>query len=267
MIDWTHWHNEPLLVGALVLAAWLYALAVGPWRFRIAPTTRFPRAAAARFACGLIAFYLAVGSPLDQVGERFLFCAHMLQHMVIVYLAAALLITGTPGWLLDAALRPRPLRAGLRLPTRPVVAAVLYALCLSAWHVPAFYDAALRNKPLHIVQHLMFFGVAVLMWWPLLTPSRVLPRLAPGAQILYLVGVGGLQMPLVAALSFSREVFYPTYQFAPRLTVLTPREDQILGGALMGVGSMFVTLGILTWCFYCWYRQSEAPASPLAARP
>ncbi|RME68784.1 MAG: cytochrome c oxidase assembly protein, partial [Verrucomicrobia bacterium] len=42
MVDWTHWHNEPLLIGALTLACWAYALAVGPWRFRIAPGAPFP---------------------------------------------------------------------------------------------------------------------------------------------------------------------------------------------------------------------------------
>ena len=60
MIVWTHWHNEPLLIGTLAVVAWAYALAIGPWRFRLAPHTSFPRGAATCFAGALLVFYLAV---------------------------------------------------------------------------------------------------------------------------------------------------------------------------------------------------------------
>ena len=81
MIDWSHWHNEPYLIGGLVLSGWLWAVLAGPLRRRFAPTgTPFPRAQAWAFYSALVVFYLAVGSPLDQIGERFLFSAHMLQH-------------------------------------------------------------------------------------------------------------------------------------------------------------------------------------------
>jgi len=257
VVSWTHWHNEPLLVGTLVLAAWVYALVVGPWRFRLAPGQAFPRAEAWRFYIGIVVFYLAVGSPLDQIGERYLFSAHMVQHMIIVYLAAPLVLTGLPVWWLDRVIDRPVLRPLVRWLSQPVVAAVVYALCLSLWHVPAAYDAALREKLIHVVQHLMFFGVAVVLWWPLVSPSRVAPRRPPGVQILYVIGMGGLQFPLVAFLNFSREALYPTYEFAPRLLDLTPREDQVLGGTIMGIGGMFITLGLISWSFYCWHRQSE----------
>src|ERR1022692_4343179 len=83
MIDWRHWHNEPFLTGGLILAGWLYAILAGPLRARLAPGLPFPRAAAALFYAALAIFYVAVGSPLDQVGERFLLSAHMVQHLLI----------------------------------------------------------------------------------------------------------------------------------------------------------------------------------------
>ncbi len=265
MVSWTHWHNEPLLVGTLVLAAWLYALGVGPWRFRLAPGEGFPRAAVARFYAGIATFYLAVGSPLDQIGEQFLFSAHMLQHMIIVYLAAPLVLTGLPVWWLDRVIDRPVVRPVVRAATAPVAAAVIYALSVSLWHIPGAYEAALRDKLVHVVQHLMFFGVALIQWWPLVSPSRVAPARPPGVQVLYLVGLGGLQFPLVAFLNFSREVLYPTYDFAPRLLNLTPHEDQVLGGAIMGVGGMFISLGLISWSFYRWTRQTEPdPAVPVS---
>ncbi len=268
MVDWTHWHNEPLLIGALVLASWLYALAVGPWRHRLSPGAEAPRAQIIRFACGMVVFYLAVGSPLDQIGERFLFSAHMLQHMIIVYLVAPLILTGMPAWLLDLPLRPPTARAVARVLFSPVVAAVAYVLCMSAWHVPVAYDLALRDKLVHVVQHLMFLAVALGFWWPLASPSRLVPQRPPAVQVLYVFGVGVLQFPLVAFLNFSREALYPTYAFAPRLINLSPRDDQVLGGALMGVGGMFIALGLVGRAFYQWAGKSPATdPSPVVPTP
>ena len=69
MIDWRHWHNEPYLVGGLVLIGWLWAVCAGPLRSRLAPGVPFPRGQAWRFYGSLLIFYLAVGSPLDQIGD------------------------------------------------------------------------------------------------------------------------------------------------------------------------------------------------------
>ena len=92
MIDWRHWHNEPYLVGGLVFLGWLYAILAGPLRARLAPGAPFPRAHAFQFYSALVIFYLAVGSPLDQIGERFLFVVHMLQHQLLIYPAAILFL-------------------------------------------------------------------------------------------------------------------------------------------------------------------------------
>src|SRR5690349_3014215 len=105
MIDWRHWHNEPWLIGGLVLIGWLWAILAGPWRQRLAPGAPFPRGHAIRFYLALLVFYLAVGSPLDQIGERFLFSAHMLQHQLLIYPAAILFLLGLPTWMVDFALR------------------------------------------------------------------------------------------------------------------------------------------------------------------
>ena len=258
VVDWTHWHNEPLLIGALVTAVWAYALSVGPWRHRIAPNAELPRWEIVRFCSGVLVFFLAVGSPLDQIGERYLFSAHMLQHMIIVYAAAPLLLSGLPTWLVDRPLNHRAIRGVGRILFVPVVAAVIYALCISIWHVPVAYELALRDKLVHVAQHLMFLAVSLAFWWPLASPSAIIPRRPPGVQVLYIFAVGVLQFPLVAFLNFSREALYPTYAFAPRLLDLTPREDQVLGGALMGVGGMFISLGLIGRAFYSWAGQSAA---------
>src|SRR4051812_23528274 len=125
MIDWRHWHNEPILVGGLVFLGWLWAILAGPMRARLLtqvglpPDRPYPRGAAFRFYGALLIFYCAVGSPLDQVAESYLFSAHMLQHLLLIYPAALLFLCGIPGWMIDPFLSSAPLRALVRFFTRP----------------------------------------------------------------------------------------------------------------------------------------------------
>jgi putative membrane protein len=259
MLDWTHWHNEPYLVGGLILLGWLYALATGPFRLRLAPPgTPFPRAHALRFHSGLVIFYLAVGSPLDQAGERFLLSAHMIQHQLIIYPAAILFLTGLPSWLVSHLAARPSVRLPFRLFTHPIATALLYTAVISVWHVPALYDWALRDRAVHILEHVTFFAVALLYWWPLLSPSREFPPARHAIQMLYLVAVTILMTPLFAYLAFSSEILYPTYEYAPRLFPdFDPAQDQLLGAAIMKLGGMFVTFLTLIWVFYRWYQHTE----------
>jgi putative membrane protein len=256
MIDWTHWHNEAYLVAGLILAGWLYALLAGPWRTDLGGE-EFPRSCAIRFALGLLLFYLTVGSPLDQIGERYLFWAHMTQHLLLVYPVALLVLTGIPSWMIRTVTGRPALRWFLRHLTHPVSATLIYIVVLSAWHLPGLYDLALRDKTVHIVQHLSFFFSAVLMWWPIASPSKEVPPITYAGQIIYIFFVGFFQIPLSAFLTFSNEILYPTYAYAPRIMGLTPLEDQVLGGIIMTVGTMIAKLSILSFAFYRWYQTSE----------
>jgi putative membrane protein len=263
MIDWRHWHNEPYLVGGLVLVGWLWAICAGPLRTRLAGNIPFPTRHAWRFYSSLVIFYLAVGSPLDQVGERFLFSAHMLQHQLMMYPASILFLLGLPAWMVDPMLRSLAPPSLTRFITHPVVCGLVYTLIVSLWHMPYFYDWALRDKTVHVVEHLMFFGTSLLYWWPLISPSRLLPRISYGAQILYLVAVLIGMTPVFAYITFSSDVLYPTYEFAPRLIAgFTAAEDQLLAGAGMKLVGMFVALAAVGTSFFRWYQVGQTPTAP-----
>ena len=259
MIDWRHWHIEPYLIGGLIFLGWFYAIATGPLRAQVAGTgIPFPKAKAWAFYGALTIFYLAVGSPLDQAGERFLLSAHMIQHQLLIYPAAVLFLLGIPDWLI-APITDRPnLRRLLGLLTHPLCCGTVYTLVLSIWHVPAIYDWALQDKVVHVIEHIMFFIAALFYWWPILSPARRFPPLFPGVQILYLVGVTIGMTPLFSFLAFSDSILYPTYEFAPRLfDNFGPQEDQLLGAAIMKLGGMIVTFCVIAVAFFRWYFQSE----------
>jgi putative membrane protein len=267
VIDWWHWHNEPYLVGGLVVLGWFHALLFGPLRAKVAPGAPRERARAVRFYAALILFYLAVGSPLDQVGEQFLFSAHMAQHLILTYIAAPLFLAGMPDWMVDGAARRSRLGGLLRWITRPVPAVLLYAVITGVWHLPALYDWALRDKTVHVIEHLCFFAAGVLLWWPLFADSRTAPRIAHGPQILYMLGMMVANTPLFAYITFSRAVLYPTYEFAPRITALTAHEDQVLAGVMMKLVGVAVAIGMAGWSFWCWNAESEAATPGTPPRP
>lgn len=258
MIDWRHWHNEPYLVGGLVVLGWLWAIMAGPLRARLAPGAPFPRGHAWRFYSALVTFYLAVGSPLDQIGERFLFSAHMLQHQLLVYPAAILFLLGLPSWMVDPWLGRTPWNRLFRFLVHPVVCGLIYTLVISVWHMPSLYDFALRDKFVHVLEHVMFFGSALFYWWPMLSPSRVLPPISYGSQMLYFFAVLVAMTPVFAYITFSHEILYPTYEYAPRIIAdFSPAADQLLAGAGMKIIGMFVALAAVAVSFFRWYSAGQ----------
>jgi putative membrane protein len=259
MIDWSHWHNEPYLVGGLVLLGWLWAVLAGPLRSRLTSANEpFPRAQAAWFYCSLLVFYLAVGSPLDQIGERFLFSAHMLQHQLLVYPAAIFFLLGLPSWMIDAILSRPWLRGPARFFTYPLSCGLIYTLVISLWHAPTLYDLALQNKFVHVAEHVMFFGAALFYWWPVLSPSKVLPPIGHGAQMLYILGVLIAMTPIFAYITFSDDILYPTYEYAPRLfTDFTPAADQLLAGVSMKTVGMGVAMTAFGLSFLRWFQVGQ----------
>ncbi|MBE7539823.1 MAG: cytochrome c oxidase assembly protein [Opitutaceae bacterium] len=257
MIDWRHWHNEPYLIGGLIVLGWLYGLLCGPLRHWMTSDADFPRRKAWAFYSSLVIFYLAVGSPLDQAGERFLLSAHMVQHLLLIYPAAILFLRGIPEWLLAPIARHSAVRRTLAFFFHPITCFVIYVAVLSAWHMPVLYDWALRDKTVHVIEHIMFFGAALFFWWPIASPARELPAIQPGAQILYLIAVTIGMTPLFAYIAFSDQILYPTYEFAPRIIAgFGPEDDQLLAAAIMKLGGMAVTVLVVGIAFYKWYKQS-----------
>jgi len=258
VIDWGHWHNEPYLTGGLILAGWLYAIVAGPLRSRLAPGQPYPFAKAVWFYSALVLFYLAVGSPLDQVGERFLLSAHMIQHEVIMYPAPLMILLGLPAWMIDPVLvRLNRTLAG-RFLVRPFTCGLLAVSVISLWHMPFLYEWTLQDKVTHVAEHLMFFAVSLLYWWPIASPSRLFPVPGFAIRVLYIIGTEVGMIPVCAYIVFSSEVLYPTYEYAPRIIGgFSPADDQLVAGILMKVVGMAVSLGALGAVFYKWQKRSE----------
>jgi putative membrane protein len=232
------------VVAGLVLLGGLYVYLGG---------LKSARSQVTSFAGALLVLFLALNGPLHNLSDTYLFSAHMAQHLLLTLVFPPLLLYGTPGRVVRPLLRPRWVRAVARAVTRPLAAAILFTAPIVLWHVPAFYEAALRNHNLHIVQHLVFLTTAVIMWWPVLSPVPELPRLPHLLQMLYLFLLG-IPMSITGALiTLSDRVLYPFYAVAPRVGGLSPLDDQQIGGLLM-----WVLGGLMLWIVMTviWFRYS-----------
>jgi putative membrane protein len=258
MIDWRHWHNEPFLIGGLIFAGWLYAILAGPLRPRLAPGRPWPALKASLFYSALALFYLAVGSPLDQVSERFLLSAHMAQHLLIMYPVPLMILLGIPSWMVDPFLSGPSLRRPLRRLLHPVTCAIVSTGVISVWHAPFLYEWTLQDKLVHVGEHLMFLAVSILYWWPLASPSAAFPAPSYATRMLYIFGTEVAMIPVSAYVVFSSDILYPTYEYAPRLIAgFSPADDQLMAGIIMKITGMAVSLAALAYCFLKWYRASQ----------
>ena len=263
-----------VLVGCLYLAG-LYWLAVGPARRRHGWSDRGPGWRTACWGAAVAIIFLALNGPLHTLSDRYLFSAHMLQHMLLMLVMPPLLVLGLPDWLIRAAIRRRPVFHAARFLTHPVVAFTAYNLVFIGWHFPAAYNAALLNHDLHIIQHLMFMAVAVMMWWPVVAPVRELERIPDGPLLMMYVFAFGIPSTILSAfITMSDTLFYPWYGMAPRVTSLGPLEDQRLGGLLMWIPGMLIFWVAITAIWFRWtrdeygeWRREAAAARGLAARP
>jgi cytochrome c oxidase assembly factor CtaG len=129
------------------------------------------------------------------------------------------------------------------------VAAGVYAVSLCAWHVPVLYQAALEHPLVHDLEHLAFFGSAVLFWWPIVNPAPRLHRLTTplgyGVRIAYLLGATALNTLLGAILGLTERVLYPAYAAGSGIEGWGPLDDQAFGGGVMWSGSHMYLVAIL----------------------
>lgn len=243
-----------VLLGSIWLAA-LYLFAA--WRLRPSDEPPLPGWRVAAFLGGCLTVVVALYSPLHELSDRYLFTAHMVQHLLLTMIMPVLLLLGTPAWMLRPLLQPRPLRFVARVLTFPPVAFFLFNAAFAGSHVPAIYDLALRDEGLHALEHTVFMGAAMLAWWPALSPSPLLPPLPPPAAVLYLFLHTFPMLMVGAMITDASFALYPIYAAAPRVWDISAIQDQQMGGLLMWIGGSLFYLGVLTVIFFRWAARED----------
>ncbi len=254
----THWNTSPSLYIGTALIVGLYLYAVGPLRkkYQLADSVR--RGQVLAFLLGMMIIFLALVTPLDELGDEYLFSAHMVQHLLITVAGPPLLLIGLPTWLVESLLRQPVVFRIAKFLTFPIVAFFLFNADFWLWHAPALYNATLSNENIHIVEHMTFMIFAVIYWWPVFSPSEnLLPRLSLGGQILYIFISGMPVVLLGAGLTFTPPLYAPYIEQPVRAWGISPTMDQQLGGLIMWIPGNIFNIVIVSILFIRWMRAQD----------
>lgn len=242
-----------VFAGVMMLAG-LYFTFAGTLKARGIALTRRRRL---YLALVFVILLIAEVSPLHDLAEGYLFSFHMVQHILLIVLLPPLLLCALPAELFEPVLRRRWAFRIAKILTHPVVAIVAGNAAYTLWHLPIAYQSALVWHELHILEHILMVGTAILMWWPIYSPVKELESLAPPAKALYIFAINVAQIGVFAYVTFSNKIIYPFYASAPRLFGISADVDQVLAGVIMKLGMAAVFIPILAATFLRWARQEE----------
>jgi len=245
------------------------------------PRGRLARRRAIAFYAGLLAIVAAIATPIDTLSQQLLW-THMIQHVLLLSVAAPLIVLGAP-WM--ALWRPlpvgvrrslaravvlspsgAPVRRVCRLLSRPLVVLLVWSVNLLAWHLPALYDLALRNSNVHALEHLTFMGFGILLWAQVIPSPPFRLSLAYPGRIAYLVAAMVPNVALSMLLAFSRSPLYPFYaDLAHRPGAISAFTDQqIAAGIMWSFGDLPFVVAIVVLAVR-WLGQADADATELPA--
>jgi putative membrane protein len=268
----------------LLRAPWVLAViavsAVWYWRGSRRPSLRVVGTAARRrvvpwrglcFAAGLVVVLVALDSPVERLADDW-FWAHMLQHVLLMMVAAPLLVLGAP-WMpfwrpLPLGFRRRLARALVKNPSfgwlrrasgavaSPLAAWLLFDLDLGLWHVPALYDLTLRNTGVHYAEHLSFVLLGVLFWSQVIESPPFHPRLSPFGRVIYTTAGSAASWLLAIVLTFATTPLYPA-QSAGHHHLSALADQQLAAGVMLGPGSIPYAIVVFYW-LYVWLGADES---------
>jgi len=264
---WGAWNLDPVLLGGLLLAAWAF------WRGQTSGPRRPVDSWRARcFSGALVALGLALLSPLDALSGS-LASAHMVQHLLLLLVAAPLLALSAPS---SAILRGSPLalrrasgrwRRRLRLThgnlgalRHPAAVWLLSVGVIWFWHAAAPYDATLDNQLLHVLEHGSFLVTAVL-FWQVVVGVRGAAWVSGGLGVLLVFAMAMQSVFLSVLLTFARTPWYSGYAATTAPWGLDPLTDQRLAGVIMWIPAGVIYLVVALALLVTWIRATEREMS------
>jgi putative membrane protein len=213
----------------------------------------------AAFVAAVIVMLIALVSPVDSLGEDYLFSMHMVQHILLGDIAPLFVLLSLSRVILRPVTRRlMTVERALGPLAHPATGIVVWLTMIYVWHIPAMYDAALNHSGIHALEHTCFFIGGLAVWWPLIQPVPMRHRLTGLGVFAYLIAAKISIGLLGIFLTWSHGVAYTYYEHVPRIWGLSAIEDENLGGAIMMVEQSIVLVIAFVILFVRMLLQSEA---------
>lgn len=263
------WVFDPWVVAGLAIGLWWYVRALHRSRAR---GIGWPASRSRAFFAGLGVLALALLSPLDVYSD-YLLSVHMVQHLLLTMVAPPLLLLGAPVTLALRTAGPSGrarmasvLRGRLvRVVGNPLLGWIAFAGTLWATHLPAFYDATLRNLDLHVAEHLAYVTSALLFWRPLVGKDPG-PALSHPARLFSMFLLMPQMTFLGLAIYSSDHALYAHYVLTSPSFGTSAVADQHLAGAIMWTSGMLFMVPAMAFELLDWMRKDDRDAARIDAR-
>src|SRR5690348_13970708 len=236
------WEPHPdvwLLVGMIVAGYATAIVRLGP-RYATAGEPVLTRFQGMCFGAGSLALLIASDWPIHDLGERYLFSVHMVQHLTYSLIAAPLLLLGTPTWLARIVVSPPGMLPVVRRLCRFIPATILFNLVVIVTHTPVVVNAALEHAPIHFAIHTVIVLSSLIVWMPLLSPLPEVPRFHPLMCMLFLFMQSIVPTVPASFLTFGDHPLYHFYETVPRLWGISALQDMQAAGLIMKIVGGFV---------------------------
>ena len=257
---YTHWILDPKIAVGVLAITGLYLAWVGPLNRRRPGAEDRPvsQSQIRWFLLGSLILLIALGPPIDDWSHFFFVSVHMVQHLLLMFAVVPCWIKGIPPWVYQPIVKHPRLAWLMTWVPRAVPSFLIVTVIMAFWHLPAFYDATLKNELLHTTQHVFFIIAGFLFYWPLMSPVPESPQLAPPMKCFYLF-VQTIPSGIIGAMiTYAGPGLYPHYEEATvRPWGIDLKTDQEIAGLIMWVGMNSLFLIMLTVIFLRWANGEE----------
>jgi putative membrane protein len=216
------------------------------------------------FYAALLVLAVALSSPIEALSEE-VFWAHMVQHVLLLVVAPPLMLVARPwvrlwrvlalgarrslGRSIALGERMEPVRWGLRAVGRPLPSFLLFSVVLLAWHLPPLFDATLSSSALHVLEHTLFFGTALMLWKHVIDSPPLHAPLSSLQRVIYVVGAMVVSWALAVVLALAPHPLYAHY--AHELTrpggISAIADQQVAAGVMWVPGSVTFVIVIFIY--------------------
>lgn len=235
----------------------VYLLITGPLRHKIPGTTPVSTSQKLYFMFAIFVSNFAVSSPLDLLAHE-LFSMHMLQMSLLFIVIPPFLWLGIPEWLIRPVIELNGIRQVFRFLTKPLIITFLFNGLISLYHVPIIFNAVMESHLLHFLAHLILLIAALCMWWSVVCPVPEWDSVKPLFKLAFIFANGFLLTPACALIMFADEVLFDHYRQMSQLApILTPLNDQQLGGVIMKIVQELVYISAIGIVLSRWMKEQR----------
>jgi cytochrome c oxidase assembly factor CtaG len=255
------WTFEPIPTLGIVIAVWWWLWAVRRVN-TLHPANPVPRRRTVAFLGGMTAIAFALLSGIARY-DTSLFSVHMVQHVLLMLVAAPLLALSAPIVLMLRLSSPATRRRWLlpvlhsrivRFLAFPITAWVLFAAIMWGVHFSPLFNASLEDPTVHDFEHALFLVGALLFWWPAVALDPAPWRMNHPARIGYLLTQMTQNTFLAVVIINATTVLYPHYATLVLPWGLPAIDDQHLAAGIMWIGGDLAFMTAILLVVAGWMR-------------